>query len=99
MKFSLVLLLVVVLVILSGCGILYTQITMPLGTELNKTELGHKRGEASMYSCLWLVAFGDSGAATAAKQGGISVMTHMDRGYQSILFGIYTKTTTIVYGD
>ncbi len=95
MRFVPVVLLVAVL--MSGC--IYTHVTMPLSTELNKTELGHKRGEASMYSYIWLVALGDAGAATAAKQGGITVMTHMDREYQSVLYGIYTKTTTIIYGD
>ncbi len=84
-------------VMLTGC--VYTHVTMPLSTELNKTELGHKRGESSMSSFFWLVAIGDAGAATAAKQGGISIMTHMDREYMSVLFGIYTKTTTLVYGD
>ncbi len=83
--------------LLSAC--IYTRVTMPLSTELNKTELGHKRGEASMYSVLWLVGFGDAGAAAAARQGNITVMTHMDREYQTVLFGIYTRTTTIVYGD
>lgn len=98
MKFSLVLMIFVV-VLVSSTGCVYTHITMPLSTELNKTELGHKRGEASMYSYLWLVALGDAGAATAAKQGGISIMTHMDREYQAVFYGIYTRTTTIVYGD
>ena len=85
------------LLMLSGC--IYTHVTMPLSTELNKTELGHKRGEASMYSYLWLVALGDAGAAAAAKQGGITVLTHMDREYLMIFYGIYTRQTTIVYGD
>ncbi len=84
-------------VILTGC--VYTHVTLPLSTELNKTELGHKRGEASMSSYFWLIAIGDAGAAAAAKQGGISVMTHMDREYKSVFYGIYSKTTTIVYGD
>lgn len=98
MRFFLVAAAIVVLsVFVTGC--MYTHVTMPLSTELNKTELGNKRGEASMYSYVWLVALGDAGAATAAKQGGISIMTHMDREYQSVLYGIYTKTTTIVYGN
>jgi hypothetical protein len=82
---------------LSGC--LYTNVTMPLSTELNKTDLGHKQGESSTYSVIWLVAWGDGGAAAAAKNGGITVLTHMDREVYSILFGLYTRTTTIVYGD
>ncbi len=95
----LVLIMIVVFVafILTGC--LYSHVTMPLSTELNKTELGHKRGEASMRSVLWLFAWGDAGAAAAAKDGGITTMTHMDRELYVILFGIYTRTATIVYGD
>ncbi len=85
------------IIMLNGC--IYTHVTMPLGTELNKTELGHKQGDSSMYSLFWLFAWGDSGVASAARKGGISVMTHMDRDFESILFGFYTRTTTIVYGD
>jgi hypothetical protein len=91
------LLLVCMVLMLNGC--VYTHITMPLSIELNKTDLGHKQGEASMYSLLWLVAWGDAGAAAAAKNGGVAVLTHMDREFEGILFGIYTRTTTIVYGD
>jgi hypothetical protein len=83
--------------LLSACA--YTHITEPLSTDLDKTELGSKRGESSVYSALWLVAWGDGGAAAAAKNGGIKVMTHMDREYTSVFFGAYTKVTTIVYGD
>jgi hypothetical protein len=72
---------------------------MPYSTELNKTELGHRKGESSMYSMLWLFAWGDAGASSAAKNGNISTMMHMDREFYSVLFGIYTRTTTIVYGD
>jgi hypothetical protein len=43
---------VVAAVMLTGC--LYAHVTVPYGTELNKTELGHKQGEASMRSVLWL---------------------------------------------
>jgi TRL-like protein family len=82
---------------LTGC--LYTHVTMPLSTELNKTDLGHKKGESSIYSVIWLFAWGDGGAAAAAKNGEITVMTHMDRELYSIVFGIYTHTKTIVYGD
>jgi hypothetical protein len=88
---------VVVAVMLTGC--LYAHVTLPYGTELNKTELGHKQGEASMRSVLWLFAWGDAGAAAAAKNGQISTLTHMDRELYIILFGVYTRQTTIVYGD
>jgi hypothetical protein len=84
-------------VMLTGC--LYGHVTLPYGTELNKTELGHKQGEASMHSVLWLFAWGDAGAASAAKNGRISTLTHMDREWYIVLFGIYARQTTIVYGD
>jgi len=88
---------VVAAVMLTGC--VYTHVTLPYGTELNKTELGHKQGEASMRSVLWLFAWGDAGAAAAARNGGVNVLTYMDREFESVMFGIYTRTTTIVYGD
>ncbi len=93
-------LIVVALVLaISVTGCLYSHVTLPYGTELNKTELGHKQGESSLYSVLWLFAWGDAGAAAAAKNGGITTLTHMDREVYSVLFGIYSRQTTIVYGD
>ncbi len=92
-----VMMLAFVSISLAGC--LYSHVTLPYGTELNKTELGHKKGTSSMYSVLWLFAWGDAGAAAAAKNGEITTLTHMDREVYAILFGIYTRQTTIVYGE
>jgi hypothetical protein len=83
--------------LLAGC--LYTNVLTPFDTDLNKTVLGAKKGTASNESVLWLVAWGDASTAAAAKEGGITTINHMDRELFSILFGLYTKTTTIVYGD
>jgi len=96
-SFVLIIALVCVAAVMVGC--LYSHVTVPLSTELNKTDLGNKRGEASTYSLLWLFAWGDAGAAAASKNGGITTMRHMDRKINIILFGLYTRTTTIVYGD
>ena len=85
--------------VVSLAGCLYTHITVPYGTELNMTELGHKKGTASTYSVLWLFAWGDAGAAAAAKNGDVTTLTFMDRELHAVLFGIYTRQTTIVYGD
>ena len=89
--------LVLIAIMLSGC--LYSHVTVPLSINLDETDLGSRKGEASIYSVLWLFAWGDAGAATAAKNGGITTMKHMDRELYGVLFGIYTRTTTIVYGD
>ena len=87
----------VVMFLLSGC--LYAHVVTPYDTDLNKTVLGPKKGEATMQSVIWLFAWGDAGTAAAAKNGGITTLNQMDRETLNILFGIYTRTTTIVYGD
>jgi hypothetical protein len=82
--------------LLSGC---FVNVKIPLDTDLDRTELGTKVGEASAQSVLWVVLWGDSGTQAAAEQGGITVITHADRQIFTILFGIYARETTIVYGD
>ena len=84
-------------ILLTGC--LYMNIKTPYDTDLNKTVLGSKMGKAHSQSVLWLVAWGDAGTAAAAKEGNITTVNHMDQEVFSILFGLYTKTTTVVYGD
>ena len=83
--------------LLAGC--LYSNVVAPLDTDMNKTSLGTKEGRASTYSVLWLVSWGDAGVAAAAKNGGLTTVHHMDVEVQNILFGLYTKETTIAYGD
>lgn len=84
-------------VLLAGC--LYMNVKTPYDTDLNKTVLGQKVGKAQSQSVLWLVAWGDAGTAAAAKDGNITTVNHMDQEVFSILFGLYTKTTTVAYGD
>jgi hypothetical protein len=82
--------------LLSGC---FVNIKVPLDTDLDRTQLGTKVGESSAQSVLWLVFWGDAGTQAAAKQGEITTITHADRQLFTILFGIYARETTIVYGD
>ena len=82
---------------LSGC--MYSNIRFPLDEDLWKTELGSKVGVSSNYSIAWLVAWGDAGVEKAARNGGISVINHMDMGIESYVFGLYVRRDTIVYGD
>ena len=96
-RFALVVVVMLSVFILSGC--VYTHVLMPFDTDLNKTTLGQKQGKASTESVLWLVAWGDGSTAAAAKQGGLTTVNHMDREVLFVMFGLYTKTTTIVYGD
>ncbi len=83
--------------LLSGC--LYMNVKTPYDTDLDRTVLGEKRGEATMTSILWLFAWGDAGTAAAAREGDITTINHMDREFFLLLFGLYTRSTTVVYGD
>lgn len=82
---------------LGGC--LYTDVQRPLDDDYLNTELGAKVGRASNHSIMWLVAWGDAGSKAAAEEGGLKVIRHADTEFFSVLFGLYTRTTTIVYGD
>lgn len=96
-KYCIIVLLLVAVLFVPSC--VYTNIQRPLGSEFNKTELGTKTGESSSYSILWLFAWGDGGTKAAADSGGITVIRHADTKYFVILFGVYAKVTTVVYGD
>jgi hypothetical protein len=82
---------------LSGCA--YSKVTLPLDTDVNETDLGDKEGRASVSSLLWLVAWGDAGVNAAAKNGNITTVKHLDVEQHAVFFGIYTKVTTIAYGE
>ena len=81
----------------SGCA--YSNIQRPLGTEFNETELGTKTGRSYNQSVLWLVAWGNGGTKAAAEDGKITVIRHADVQVFSVLLGLYSKVTTVVYGD
>ena len=81
----------------SGC--LYTNIRTPLDTNVDQTQIGSKVGRASAQSVLFLVATGDASVEAAARNGGLTVINHLDVENQIILFGLFSKTTMIAYGD
>ena len=81
---------------LQGC--VFANFTTPLDTDLNETVLGPKTGESANYSVLGLVAWGDGGTKKAAENGGIQTLTHADQRIYQVLWGVFTKRTTIVYG-
>ena len=81
----------------SGCA--YTNIQVPMSDNYNRTQVGSKSGRASNHIVLWLVAWGDAGSYAAAKNGDIVTIYHADRHIFSLLFGTYTRTTTVIYGE
>jgi hypothetical protein len=78
----------------------YTNIEAPL--DLNSAggkAIGPKRGEASSFAVLGLVAVGDAGVKKATENGGIQRVNHLDYHFRSFLFGAFAKYTTVAYGE
>lgn len=83
--------------VLQACA--YSHVQRPLDTDYDSTSLGSKVGRAHIQSALWLFAWGDAGSKAAADNGGIKIIRHADTETTIILFGLYSKFTTVVYGD
>jgi len=86
-----------VALLVQGCA--YTRIQRPLDTNYDKTTLGTKVGYSHSRSILWLFAWGDGGTKAAAENGSITTIRHADTQYKVVLFGLYARVTTVVYGD
>ncbi len=96
-RYIVILCLLLTSLLFQGCA--YSHIQGPLDTNFDNTVLGSKVGKSHTRSVLWLVAWGDGGTKAAAEEGGITTITHADFEYYIYFFGIYTRTTTVVYGE
>jgi hypothetical protein len=90
---------------LTGCatatapvtGILYSHVTAPLAVT-GSADKPTKVGRSYARSIFGLYATGDASVETAAKNGGITKIHHVD--YESQIFlGVMADYTTIVYGN
>ncbi|MCP4682087.1 MAG: hypothetical protein GY864_07125 [Desulfobacterales bacterium] len=86
-----------ILISFTSCA--FINVKMPYDTDLDKTVLGDKVGKSYYQSILGLVAWGDGGTKAAAEDGNISIVNHMDKEILCVLFGVYYKETTLVYGE
>jgi hypothetical protein len=77
-----------------GAGI-YTDVSGPIGATSNTA--GTKMGQASSTGII-CVATGDASIKTAAANGGITKISHIDYHTTSVL-GLWAKTTVTVYGE
>ncbi|MCC5794239.1 MAG: hypothetical protein JJT85_05820 [Chromatiales bacterium] len=82
---------------LTGC--IYSNVTAPLDINVDQTRIGSKTGKASMHVFAWSFAWGDAGVEAAAANGGLEVINHLDTERRFVLFGLYSRITTIAYGD
>lgn len=69
----------------------------PIDITFKNTNVGSKVGTASTYQ-IWFVSFGDASVGTAAKNGGIKTVNHIDYRFINVLV-FFLKYTTIVYGE
>jgi len=94
-------LIIIVLCSLSGCAMLYNDLKTPLPSLSveGDTQARTNIGKSSCESYVWVVAVGDCSVETAMKNGNISKVHHVDSEFKSYFFGIYTKFTTVVYGE
>jgi hypothetical protein len=85
------------MLLLSGC--IYTKVQRPYDKNYDKTELGTKVGKSSFKSVFWCASWGNAGTKAAAENGDIKVIRHADAEYFMVLLGLYSRITTVVYGD
>ncbi len=80
-------------------GAIYSNYSAPLDyTAHDKPIANLKKGTSESTSILGLVATGDASVSTAAKNGGIAKIHHVDYSYQNII-GVYQKFTVEVWGE
>lgn len=89
--------------LLTGCatpfpyGAIYTKIKEPVAVG-DTPIIGAKVGKAMSTSVLGLIATGDASITTAARNGGITKISHVDYEVRNLL-GVIGEYTTIVYGE
>lgn len=81
-------------------GLFYTNATYPItATGATVKDLSKlKKGSASANSILFCVEFGDASIDKAAKNAGITKITHIDV-HQKSIFIFWSRTTINVYGE
>lgn len=92
-------------VALGGCataaapvnGWVYSNVSGPVAVG-NSTDKPTKVGRATTRTILGAFATGDASIDTAAKNGGITKIHHVDHESQTIL-GVIADFTTVVYGN
>jgi len=99
MKLGKVGIIIIIIVGLAFWGCAFVNVKTPYDSDLDRTELGSKKGTAEAYSVFWLFAWGDASYAKAAENGGISILRSADQEIFHILFGLYTRWRVVVYGD
>ncbi len=76
-------------------GALFTSVDTPVNATMNQA--GTREGESCSANYFGMIALGDGSIEKARQNGGISMISTVDRKTTQIL-GLYSKTCTIVRG-
>ncbi len=84
----------------ASIGGIYTEIVQPQavgGAQITTA----KRVEVSTYGILGMLAFGDANLELAARRGGITKISHIEKKTFGILqaYGLFRQETFIIYGE
>ena len=105
-RFGIIVGLLLTVAFLTGCaahvtspvtGVLYTDVKGPITATASDTAT-LKSGSATVTSILGLIATGDASIESAARDGGITKIHHVDYTAKSVL-GLYAEYTVIVFGE
>lgn len=84
--------------VIPSAGFLFARLDAPLSISYDETAVATKCGESVSESFLGLIAIGDSSIQTAAKNGKLRKIHYADYRFYNIL-GLYSKFTTLAYGE
>ena len=90
-----------VMATLVACALLSSCITVSRPVAATGNPVGSKCGEAKsmIYLGLWSTGGDTNGIDKAAKEAGITKISHVDSYSKNYLFGLVIKQTTKVYGE
>ena len=88
---------------LAGCGVtglLYTEVTLPLDLDARDTATQPRSGDSAWKTFNYVVRVDWSGSAIAdaAHRAGLTEIHFADLRVQSVLLGVWSQRTAIVYG-
>ena len=87
------------ILVLGTSGCVYSQFRVPVSRDFRKTQAGTKSGVSRSHSVAWIAAWGDGGLQAAAEEGDLKTLEYVDYEFMNILFGLYMRRETIVYGQ
>lgn len=79
-------------------GLLFTSIKAPLDTDADSNPVGTKVGSASTTNILGLIAFGDASITSAARNGNLTKVEHIDYEFTNVFF-LVQRFTVNAYGE